>query len=68
MPATPNAATIPLLNLHGDFGELHETIDAGFLLPTRFYSDPAIFQGELSTSPCAKLAHASMLVRYSITI
>jgi phenylpropionate dioxygenase-like ring-hydroxylating dioxygenase large terminal subunit len=48
MPATPAAAAIALLNLQGDSGELHETIDAGFLLPTRWYSDPAIFQTELT--------------------
>src|SRR6185295_17054000 len=30
-----------------DAEQLHRDIDAGFLLPTQWYSDPAIFQAEL---------------------
>jgi hypothetical protein len=31
----------------GELERLHASIDAGFLLPTRWYSDPAIFRAEL---------------------
>ena len=38
-------ATVTLTS--ADAQQLHRDIDAGFLLPTRWYADPAIFQAEL---------------------
>jgi glycine betaine catabolism A len=40
MPATVTPTS-------ADVQQLHRDIDAGFLLPTRWYADPAIFQAEL---------------------
>jgi phenylpropionate dioxygenase-like ring-hydroxylating dioxygenase large terminal subunit len=47
MPEAANIASTPIAEPRGDFARLRAAIDAGFLLPTRWYADPAIFQAEL---------------------
>lgn len=43
----PSTAETPVPSSRGEFQQLREDIDSGFLLPSRWYADPAIFKVEL---------------------
>jgi hypothetical protein len=47
VPTTSSVAGIPPVNLQADAEQLHGNINSGYLLPTHWYADPAIFRTEL---------------------